>query len=223
MKILALEFSSSQRGVAVLRVPERGGDTAVVEVVETGGRSMSPLGMVEGALREAGLEREEIGCLAVGLGPGSYVGIRASIALSQGWQLASPVKLLGIGSAECIATVAWENGMRGEVDVVIDAQRQEFYQGRYVLDSAGVREASPLQIVTLGEVRQRQSAGARLVGPDIGKLLPEAGLVFPRAATLARLARGREDFPTGEKLEPIYLRETNFVKAPPSRVIPLAG
>ena len=31
---------------------------------------------------------------------------------------------------------------------------------------------------------------------------------------VARLADGRTDFKAGEKLEPIYLRETNFVKAP---------
>jgi len=35
---------------------------------------------------------------------------------------------------------------------------------------------------------------------------------------LARLAGGRTDFVPGENLEPIYLRETNFVKAPPTRL-----
>ncbi len=45
-------------------------------------------------------------------------------------------------------------------------------------------------------------------------------MVFPRAATLGQLAAGRADFVSGEKLEPIYLRETKFVKAPPPRVLP---
>ena len=31
---------------------------------------------------------------------------------------------------------------------------------------------------------------------------------------------GREDFVNGEKLEPIYLRETTFVKAPLPRILP---
>ena len=62
--------------------------------------------MIESALRQAGLEREEIECIAVGLGPGSYTGIRAAIALAQGWQLARGVKLLGVSSAECLATQA---------------------------------------------------------------------------------------------------------------------
>jgi hypothetical protein len=37
---------------------------------------------------------------------------------------------------------------------------------------------------------------------------------------LAKLAETRTDFIEGEKLEPIYLRETNFVKAAPVRVLP---
>jgi len=40
------------------------------------------------------------------------------------------------------------------------------------------------------------------------------------AAALARLALKRSDFVGGEKLEPIYLRETKFVKAPPPKIIP---
>jgi hypothetical protein len=33
---------------------------------------------------------------------------------------------------------------------------------------------------------------------------------------VARLAAGRTDFVAGEKLEPVYLRETAFVKAAPA-------
>jgi hypothetical protein len=36
---------------------------------------------------------------------------------------------------------------------------------------------------------------------------------------LATLAAQRTDFVAGEKLEPVYLRETNFVKAPPVRTM----
>jgi hypothetical protein len=35
---------------------------------------------------------------------------------------------------------------------------------------------------------------------------------------LARLAAARTNFVAGEKLEPVYLREVNFVKSPPSRI-----
>ena len=109
MTILALEFSSGQRSVAVVR--RRAGDASFVasEAVETGAGGTRAFGMIEDVLREAGLERGQIDVIAVGLGPGSYTGIRVALSVAQGWQLASPdggMKLRGISSAECVAAQA---------------------------------------------------------------------------------------------------------------------
>jgi tRNA threonylcarbamoyl adenosine modification protein YeaZ len=220
MKILALEFSSPQRSVAVLSADARGGVLAASEVVEAApGNTMKPLGMIESALKEAGLEREQIECLAVGLGPGSYNGIRVAIALAQGWQLASGVKLLGVSSAECVAAQAQADGLVGKLSVVIDAQRGEFYLAGYELDADGRRETSPLRLTSRDEVQARERAGELLIGPEVVRWFPNGRVVFPRAAMLDQLAQGREDFTSGEKLEPLYLRETQFVKAPRPRVV----
>ena len=65
MKILALDFSSAQRSAAVWN----DGNAAVSEAVDASpGREMKPFALIESALRQAGLEREAIGCLAVGIG-----------------------------------------------------------------------------------------------------------------------------------------------------------
>lgn len=213
MKILALEFSSPQRSVAVAH------DTNVREVIETGGRNTNALAMIEAALREAKLEREQIECLAIGIGPGSYTGIRAAIALAQGWQLATGVKILGVSSAESIAARAQASGLRGAANVVIDAQRNEFYLARYELNSDTYREVEPLQIVSPAAVQERERSGELLIGPEVQRWFASGKVVFPSAAVLARLAANRADFIAGEKLEPIYLRETTFVKAPPPRRI----
>src|SRR6185295_9862408 len=133
MKILALEFSSPQRSVAVID----GSAVSLSEVFESlPGKTMKPLSMVEEALRKAGLERERIECVAVGLGPGSYTGVRVAIALAQGWQLARDTKLLGISSAECIAAQAQADGFSGKACIVIDAQRDEFYIAVYEVGAA---------------------------------------------------------------------------------------
>jgi hypothetical protein len=42
---------------------------------------------------------------------------------------------------------------------------------------------------------------------------------FPARGDFGTTRLSRSDFAAGDKLEPIYLRETNFVKAPPSRRI----
>jgi hypothetical protein len=69
-------------------------------------------------------------------------------------------------------------------------------------------------------VQACHQAGGIIVGPEVTNWLPGSRVLFPRAATLGRLARGRTDFVPGEKLVPIYLRATQFVKAPPPRIVP---
>jgi tRNA threonylcarbamoyladenosine biosynthesis protein TsaB len=221
MKILALEFSSAQRGVAV--VQGRTEREAIAEVIETGGRGVNTFRMIEEALRQAALEREQIECLAIGLGPGSYNGIRAAIAVAQGWQLANSVKLLGISSVECLAAQIEDSATHGRYHFVIDAQRGEFYLAVYDVGPSGRSEIEPLRLVSLADLQDRRKRGATLLGPDVAAWFPGAQTVFPRASTLGRLALKRNDFVCGEKLEPIYLRETNFVKAPPTRIIPDAS
>jgi tRNA threonylcarbamoyl adenosine modification protein YeaZ len=222
MKILALEFSSPQRSIAIVQPPASRGPHAapsVSEVIETGGRATKAIGMIEQALREAQLEREQIDCVAVGLGPGSYTGIRAGIAFAQGWQLARNVKLLGVSSVESIAEQARTDGLIGYINIVIDAQRNEFYLAQYAPGEKGWSEVQPLHLATLAEVQQIDRAGQALIGPEVTKWFPGGRIVFPRAAVLGQIALRRNNFVPGEKLEPIYLRETSFVKAPPPRMM----
>jgi tRNA threonylcarbamoyladenosine biosynthesis protein TsaB len=218
MTILALEFSSPQRSVAVLRTD---GAAMIAEAVETGGHGANAFGMIEQVLAEAKIEREQIDALAVGLGPGSYTGIRAAISIAQGWQLARGVKLLGVSSADCLAAQARAENILGSVNVVIDAQRNEFYLARYEITEDGWREIAPLKILSLAEVQSRTGADGILIGPEVTRWFPGGRAIFPRASALAQLAARRSDFTPGEKLEPIYLRETNFVKSPPR--LPASG
>ena len=210
MTILALEFSSSQRSIAVAR-----DGRVLAETSEAGGRETHAFGMIEKVLAAANLGREEIECLAVGLGPGSYTGIRVALAIAQGWQLTTGVKLLGIGSAECLAAQAQAEKIFGRVNVVVDAQRGEFYLAAYEISTAGVKEVAPLKIVVPAEIASR--AGEILTGPEVTRWFPAGANLFPQATMLATLAARRNDFMAGEKLEPVYLRETNFVKAPARR------
>jgi hypothetical protein len=73
--------------------------------------------------------------------------------------------------------------------------------------------------VSLETVRAEHEAATPLVGPDVARGFPAGQVMFPAAATLGQLAATAGDFVPGEKLEPIYLRETAFLKAPPPRVL----
>lgn len=204
MTILALEFSSARRSVALAR-----GGIVLSEAVEhTASRGTNGFGLIEKVLAEAKVSRAAIVIIAVGLGPGSYTGIRAAIAMAQGWQLATGVKLLGVSSAEGLAAQAQAEKIFGRVNVVIDAQRGEFYLAGWEISPAERKVVSPLKIATAAEVEARKTAGEICVGPGMARAL------FPSAAMVAQLAGLRSDFTAGEKLEPIYLRETTFIKAP---------
>lgn len=207
MTTLALEFSSEQRSVAVAR-----DGVVLAEAAESGGyRVTNAFGLIEKVLATATIARDEIEVIAVGLGPGSYTGIRAAISLAQGWQLATGVKLLGVSSAEALAAQAQAQTLLGRVNVVIDAHRGEFYLATWEISKTSRREIVPLKIVPGAGIETLKIAGETCVGPEAGQIL------FPSAAMLAQLAAQRTDFKAGEILEPIYLRETTFVKAPPAR------
>jgi tRNA threonylcarbamoyl adenosine modification protein YeaZ len=230
MKILAIEFSSAQRSVAVVAAPGlpatagaqpagTGRPAVLSAATGQGDRPTKAFALIETALHEANTPREEVECLAVGLGPGSYAGIRVAIALAQGWQLARNVKLLGLSSADAVAAQARDEGMRGRVQVAIDAQRREVYLAEYDLGETKCRELMPLRLAPMAEVQTLADAGAVIIGPEAEQWCKAGRTVFPTAKQLALLAAGRTDYVAGEQLEPIYLRPVSFVKAPPPRAI----
>lgn len=218
MKILAVEFSPPQRSVAALNAS--GVNSPIAELIDTSPRGSEALGMVEKALREAQIEREQIECVAIGLGPGSYTGIRSAIALAQGWALAAAdrqIKFIGLSSADCIAAEAQDQGLTGSIAVLIDAQRNEFYLASY----KDGQIIEPLRLASLADVQARMQAGEILIGPEVTKWFPTGRLIVPRAATLAKMATHQTEFMPAHKLQPIYLRETKFVKALAPRKLPV--
>ena len=230
MKILALEFSSEERSVAVLAdrhsAGQPGGAEAVAEPIpivsslRAAPRTLNAFKLIEDTLAKAGWEREEVECVAVGLGPGSYTGIRAAISIAQAWQLARDTRLLGVSSVEALAAQGQAEGLTGRVTLVIDAQKHEVYLATYNIQPATMRLLEPLRLGTAAEILARAKAGDTLAGPEIGRWIPEGRVLIPQAGALAGLAKTRTDFTAGEQLEPIYLRETSFVKAPPPRALP---
>ena len=207
MTILALEFSSAQRSAALSRE-----GFVLSEAIEAGGRGVAALAMIDNVLAQAQMEREKIETIAVGLGPGSYTGVRAAIALAQGWQLAREINTVGVSSVEAMAAQAQEEKIFGRVNVVVNAQREEFYLATYELSETARTEIAPLKILPMAEVQSRAQEGDILAGPEAAKFFPNGRTIFPSAAAIARLAAAVKSLPA-EKLEPIYLRETTFVKA----------
>ena len=212
MKILSLEFSSDRRSVALISDGELLGSA-----FDIGGRQTRAAGLAQSVMDQSACSAESLDAIVIGLGPGSYAGIRAAIAFAQGWQLARSTKVAGVGSPELIAVGRWLSGVRGPMDVAIDAQRGDFYLGGFELAADEWIKSEALRIVSSDEIVRRIRAGRTVVGPDV--VLESLGgrLAFPAAGDVMSLGVDKFQWVEASTLQPVYLREPGFVKAPPSR------
>ena len=148
--------------------------------------------------------------IAVGLGPGSYAGVRISIAAALGFEMALGAKLVGLPSIIALDTDVPEYLAIG------DARRETFYFAR-VLNHTSVEGP---RLVSERELRDLLSKYPTQPCFSCAPLapFPSALLLPPSASVLARLAAdGKGIVATGD-LEPIYLREAHVTTAK-SRVI----
>jgi tRNA threonylcarbamoyladenosine biosynthesis protein TsaB len=216
MKILALEFSSARRSVALVqRADHRKNSVLLATASDEAARLAGPLRLVQAALENAQVLPHQVEALAVGLGPGSYTGVRSALSVAQGWQLARGVNVFGVSTVDCLAAQAQAQGWFGRVRVVIDAQRCEVYVSTFQVTLEACVIVEPLRIVPLSAAQADQDQPDLLfVGPEAEKWFPRARTLSPDAATVALLAQLEKGQSMAEHLEPFYLREPRFVKAP---------
>ncbi len=202
--VLALDLSSSRGSVAVLRAGELIFTASFLSERSHNACLFGPLGQ---ALDHAGHEPD--GLIVVGTGPGSYTGVRISIAAAQGVGLARHWPILGIPSI-CTAAAS-------DYQVIGDARRGMYYHAR-------ISQGRMIQAPTLREANAMEqlwcdSRGQTWVSFDSKPPLPFPGLlqIAPDAAALARLALS---FSLEEKqslaatpLEPYYLQEAFITTA----------
>ena len=174
--------------------------------------------MIERALRDANLLRTEIESIAVGLGPGSYTGIRVAIAVAHGWQIGRQVRVGGVSSLDAIVERCMLDGLTGRVMVAIDAHRNELYSANCEISKSEWKMLAPLRIIRCDQLPELAGHMDRVVGPDIKRWYSTGIEIWPGAESVGRLADKIDRCIPASPLEPIYLRETTFVKAPVSRI-----
>lgn len=127
MPALALDTATEDLSLAVSRP---GGDAA--ERIVTAGRRHLELLLpeVEALLREEGLGMRDIDCLAVGIGPGTFSGLRVGIATARGLAQALEVPLYGGDSLEALARGMAAGGEEWLLPL-IDARRGQVFTRLY--------------------------------------------------------------------------------------------
>ena len=97
---------------------------------------------IKETLRKAELKKEDLEAIVVGMGPGSYTGLRIGVAAAKGLCYALDAPLIAISSLETIA-YATKDIVSGDTYIIpqIDARRMEVYTA--VFDQQGKTVQTP--------------------------------------------------------------------------------
>jgi tRNA threonylcarbamoyladenosine biosynthesis protein TsaB len=152
---------------------------------------------IDALLRRGGVRDSQLEGIVVGIGPGSFTGLRMGLATARALAFSLDLPLAGVSTLEALAA-----GAPGSVPM-IDARRREVFAlvggEPVVLPPAELRIEPGRSYVGDGAVRYREviESGGGSVPPG------ESELHLPRARFHAQLAT---DFGLPEQVQPMYLR-----------------
>ena len=178
-------------------------------------------------LMQAGLTLQEIDLIAVGVGPGSFTGLRVGVATAKGLGLALHKPVLPVSSLEALAASASAHIACGWIAACVDAYKGELFAALYRSSEAGLSQvvapfhAAP-QLVAEQLAAVSGTEPVALVGagvfryPELLAGLPpriqplEARFAAPPAEAIAALAYAA--YQRGEVVDlagvlPVYLRD----------------
>jgi tRNA threonylcarbamoyladenosine biosynthesis protein TsaB len=236
MKILALDTSTSHAALGISDGPRVLAELAL-DAGKNRGESLAPA--LSGLLGPLGLKPAEIDAYAVGLGPGSFTGLRTGIAFVIGLALANPRPVIGVSTLHALALNA--PFFPGTILPLIDAKKGQLFAARFrgggdtlvphnpadkrVGPTPDIIRETPDQLILpdavpalidgptliLGDGLRRYDAIIRAQSGPHARFAPES-LFPPRASSLASLALPRLLLGQSDPLDslvPIYLRSSD--------------
>lgn len=166
MALLAIETSGDLCSVAL------GIGDAVLErrITEPRGANRLLLPAIDALLAEGGCRLGELDALAVGVGPGSFTGLRIGIGVAQGLAFGADLGVIPVSSLAALAQAGVRAGAVADAELVmpaVDARMGQVYWGLY-------RRLGAL-VVALGDDRlDSPAAMAETAGALLGAQLPAA-------------------------------------------------
>ncbi len=221
MIILGLDTSTLAGSIALIR-----DEQILAEASFNLGRKHTErlLPEMDWMFQRLGLEPKAIQGIAVGIGPGSFTGVRVGLATAKGLALSLSVPIVGVSSLEALA---WSvNFYQGPILALLDARKGEvfagFYQGgkdfhsvsdQMVISPENLRPLIKENTLAVGE-------GIRVCRDQLRERAALAGFEFeyPRASIAGKLGwerLSRQESDPLDQLVPVYLRpsDAEFKKA----------
>ena len=134
--ILAFDTSTSCCSVGLTQGGfDRGSVVATLSLCSGVTHSRRLLSAIDWLLKESSLSLDDISAVAVGLGPGSFTGLRIGMATAKGLAYGIGKPLIGVSSLDAVAA-----SVRSErlVCAVLDARKKEVYTCFYRCDPKGI-------------------------------------------------------------------------------------
>jgi tRNA threonylcarbamoyladenosine biosynthesis protein TsaB len=130
------------------------------------GHATRLLELTERLLGAAGLVAGDLHRIAVGVGPGTFTGLRVGIATARGLAQSRGVDLVGVSSMRALALPALEGGAGGRsVLAAIDARRREIFAAAYASEGEELAGARPLAPGETTSLLREASLGTGAAGP----------------------------------------------------------
>lgn len=193
--ILAIECSTDCCSVALLRADQ----TWQLQENLRDKHSQTLLPLIGDVLHQASETRSGLTHIAVGVGPGSFTGVRTAVSVAQGLALGLGVPLFGVSGMDALALAAAAATERpARVLAVLDARMHEVYAALIEVNPA-TAEVVPLQAPAV--MRPAQLKEWLLLRPDLyvgngfaaypaecADFINAACYALPQAQYIARLA-----------------------------------
>jgi tRNA threonylcarbamoyladenosine biosynthesis protein TsaB len=229
-RMLAFDTSAGVTAVAVLE-----DDRVLAEVFEPAEERHAEilLPRIQDCLARSGVELREIDVFAVGIGPGSFTGVRVGVATAKGLALATGKPIRGVSSLAALAASALPHACAWVVPI-LDAYKGEVFAAAYAVSpiatkvvcppfhAAPERAAAQIAEVVGGTGACVFGTGYRRYADRLASVWQSSApwparalgpeLDIPRATELAREARrllvaeGASDL---SQLSPLYVRDSD--------------
>ncbi|MDR1530378.1 MAG: tRNA (adenosine(37)-N6)-threonylcarbamoyltransferase complex dimerization subunit type 1 TsaB [Burkholderiales bacterium] len=212
MKILALDTSTEWLSVAVNDGSAT--DWHTRDVHATAGHSGQILPLIQDVLSEAQTALRQLDVIALGIGPGSFTGVRIACSVAQGLALGAGIPLVAVSGLQAMARTASEKHGWARILTLLDARMNEIYATAWCVENGVWQEDGETGVYRPEQWRRLwqerigsetwHGAGDGLsVFPELKELFPSGGTdedIRPTARVIGALARGA--FERGEILRP---------------------
>ena len=200
MKVLGFDTATSATAVGLML-----GEARLLEARDDPpagahpGHATKLLGMADRLLEQEGLRWRDLDALAVGVGPGTFTGLRVGVATARGLSQSLGLDLIGVSSLGALALGAREGcsdeDPRAGVLAVIDARRGEVFLAAYDRSGNELLAPRPVAPELLGQTLATVGSGRPWTAVGDGAVryraaFEELAVTVPAAADGLHLLRG---------------------------------